>query len=35
MTIEGYDPPFGPVPALGEHTERILRELAEASGNER
>ena len=25
--VDGFDPPMGPVPALGEHTEAVLTEL--------
>jgi itaconate CoA-transferase len=27
VTMEGVEPMFGPIPALGEHTEKILMEL--------
>ena len=27
VTMEGVEPMFGPIPALGEHTEKILTEL--------
>jgi itaconate CoA-transferase len=25
--VDGHEPPMGPVPALGEHTEAVLAEL--------
>jgi crotonobetainyl-CoA:carnitine CoA-transferase CaiB-like acyl-CoA transferase len=32
VDFAGYEPTIGPVPRLGEHTEAVLRELAEGSG---
>jgi formyl-CoA transferase len=33
VDIAGIDPVMGPVPALGEHTDAILRELGRTDGD--